>query len=56
MGAPALRALAGAGYTRLAQFTKITESELPKLHGVGPKAVGILRDALTECSLSFRAE
>ena len=50
---PALRAFAAAGYTRLDQFTKITESELLKLHGVGPKAIRLLRAALQAQGKSF---
>jgi len=43
---PALRALSAAGYTRLDQFTAITEADLRKLHGVGPKAIELIRKAL----------
>jgi hypothetical protein len=43
---PALRALAGAGIVRLDQFTKISEAELLKLHGMGPKALEQIRSAL----------
>ena len=53
IGKPAGRALAGAGYTRLDQLSKVSEAELLKLHGVGPKAIRILREALTERGLSF---
>ncbi|MBW4438321.1 MAG: hypothetical protein KME04_14375 [Pleurocapsa minor GSE-CHR-MK-17-07R] len=53
IGRPATNALKAAGYTRLAQLAGVTESDLLKLHGVGPKAVGILRDALAERGLSF---
>jgi hypothetical protein len=45
---PALRAFAAAGYSSLDQFTKLTEAELLRLHGVGPKAIRILRAALAE--------
>lgn len=54
LGKPAERALAAAGYRRLEQFTQISERDLLKLHGVGPKAVGILRQALTEQGLAFK--
>ena len=43
---PALRALSAAGYTRLDQFTAITEADLRKLHGVGPTAIELIRKAL----------
>jgi uncharacterized protein YdhG (YjbR/CyaY superfamily) len=53
LGAPAERALANAGCTRLAQLTKITEAELSRLHGMGPNALGRLCEALTLKGLSF---
>jgi hypothetical protein len=53
LGKPALRALGAAGYTRLGQLTAITEADLRKLHGVGPKAIGLIRDALSARGLSF---
>ena len=43
---PALRALSAAGYTRLAQLTNVKEADLLKLHGMGPKAIELLRSAL----------
>ena len=54
IGAPAIRALAGAGVTRLSQVTAHTEAELAALHGVGPKAIRLLRGALAQRGLSFR--
>ncbi len=56
VGAPATKALIGAGYTRLEQLAEVTESELLKLHGMGPRGIRILRDALAERNLSFRPE
>lgn len=46
VAAPAMRALARAGYTRLEQLAGVPESELAKLHGMGPKALGLLRERL----------
>lgn len=43
---PALRALAGAGIVKLSDLTKITEAQLAALHGMGPKGVRVLREAL----------
>jgi hypothetical protein len=54
LSAPARRALIGAGYTRLEHLTKAKESEILKLHGMGPNAMRILRNALNERGLSFR--
>lgn len=53
IGAPARRALVAAGYTRLDSLTRATEAELLRLHGVGPRALGVLRDALAERGRSF---
>lgn len=53
LSAPARRALAAAGYTRLVQLTNIREDELLKLHGMGPKALEQLRLALAAHGLAF---
>ena len=50
---PALRALRAAGYTHLVQLTKVKEADLLKLHGMGPKAIGLLRRALEADGQSF---
>lgn len=52
---PAVRALTGAGITRLDQLTAFSEDELCALHGIGPKAVDLLRATLHEHGLAFRA-
>lgn len=54
LSAPARRALSRAGYTRLDQLTQASESELKRLHGMGPTAIDALRIALHERNLSFR--
>lgn len=53
LGQPALRALSAAGITNLTDFTKIRENDLAKLHGIGPNALGKIKAALDEQSLSF---
>lgn len=53
LAAPARRALAQAGYARIEQFTELTEAEVRKLHGMGPKAVEEIRRALAAKGLSF---
>ena len=50
---PARRALANAGYTRIEQFTKLSEGEVGRLHGMGPKGVELIRRALAAKGLSF---
>jgi hypothetical protein len=53
IGRPATRALNGAGYDRLAQLDGVPAADLLRLHGVGPKAVAVLREALAERDLSL---
>jgi predicted flap endonuclease-1-like 5' DNA nuclease len=53
IGKPATRVLTNAGYIKLHQFTKVTETDILKLHGVGPKAVRIINEALKEKGQSF---
>jgi len=53
IGAPATGALRLAGYTRLDQLAGVPERDLAQLHGVGPKALRILREALADRGLSF---
>ncbi len=48
IGRPALRALTAAGVTRLSQIAAFSDADLLALHGVGPKAVRVLRKALSE--------
>jgi hypothetical protein len=54
LSAPARRALAGAGYTHLDQLTQVSESDVEKLHGMGPTAIAALSAALDQRGLSFR--
>ena len=51
---PALRALAGAGVRSVPALAQWTESELAALHGMGPKALAVLRDALAASGRRFR--
>jgi hypothetical protein len=54
LGAPAQRALQNIGITELSQLTGVTEDGLSQLHGMGPNALGKLREALRAMGLSFR--
>ena len=54
IGAPATRALASIGAARIEHVADRSELELLALHGFGPRALGILRDALAEQGLSLR--
>ena len=53
LSAPAHRALAGAGISRLEQLTALTEAEVKRLHGIGPSGIDQLRRALAGRGLSF---
>jgi predicted flap endonuclease-1-like 5' DNA nuclease len=56
VGGPALRALASAGVRSVADLALWTEADLARLHGMGPKALGILRDALEASGRTLRRE
>jgi len=51
---PARRALTRAGYGTLEQLTHTKESDLAKLHGMGPTAIDQLRESLHQRGLSFK--
>ncbi|MDY7230092.1 DNA-binding protein [Hyalangium rubrum] len=53
IGNPARSALEVIGITRLSQVTQLSKAELARLHGVGPKAIGILENALAARGLAF---
>jgi GNAT superfamily N-acetyltransferase len=53
IGAPARRALVGAGYSRLNQLAGVPVTELKQLHGMGPKALRVLQEALEEAGQSL---
>jgi DNA-directed RNA polymerase alpha subunit len=56
LAAPAQRALTQAAYSRLEQLTRVSDAELKKLHGMGPKALDTLRRALQDKGLSFATD
>ncbi len=53
IGAPATRALTAAGYTELRQLANVPAAELKKLHGVGPRALRLLQEALEARGMSL---
>ena len=53
IAAPAIRALNGAGYTELSQLAGVPAAELKRLHGMGPKALRLLAEALEGQGLSL---
>lgn len=55
IGAPARRALVGAGFARLEDLSGVSRTQVAALHGMGPRALGILESALAAAGLSFTA-
>lgn len=55
IGRAATRALAGAGIRTMDDVAARSEKELLAMHGVGPKAIRILTEALEERDLSLRS-
>jgi hypothetical protein len=53
IGAPATRALSNAGYRSLGQLAGVPRTELAALHGMGPKALGIIEEALSQHNLQL---
>lgn len=56
IGSPATRALEAIGITRLEQLREHRAADLLALHGVGRKAIAILRSALSDRGMSFLDE
>jgi hypothetical protein len=54
ISAPALRALLNAKITKLSQLTTYTEQEIADLHGMGPKALTLLKKSLMAMKKSFK--
>lgn len=54
LGKVAPRELAAHGLTRFEQLARVTERDLLSIHGVGPKAVTILREEMSARGLSFK--
>lgn len=54
LSGPALRALAGAGITSIAQLARWTLADLSELHGTGPKALTALQAALSASGSHFK--
>jgi hypothetical protein len=54
LSGPALRALAHAGVRSMDDVTRWTERDLGALHGMGPKGVRVLRDAMAASGRQFR--
>ncbi len=55
LAAPARRAQAGAGITRLDDLARFSEKEIAGLNGIGPNALNTLRNAMAAAGLAFAA-
>ncbi len=54
VGKVAPNALAENGFHTLKDLTKISEIELLKIHGVGPKAIRIFKEEMKKLGLSLK--
>ena len=54
LSGPALRALAHAGIRTMAQLSQCTERDIAALHGMGPKGIRTLKQALAAQGRHFR--
>ncbi len=55
MSGPSLRALHNGGIRSLASLAKWRKADLAALHGIGPKALGVLTLALKAKGRGFKA-
>ena len=53
---PAVRALSSVGVVRLDQVTRFSEAELLALHGMGPKAIRLIKEALRAKGKSLKVD
>ena len=53
LGGPARGALEHAGISTLVKLSQYSERDILKLHGVGPKSIPTLRQALQDAGLRF---
>jgi hypothetical protein len=53
LSAPARSALEHAGISTLTKLSQYSEREILKLHGMGPKSIPILRQALQDAGMTF---
>lgn len=54
LSGPALRALATAGIRSMAELARHSKDELAGLHGMGPKGIRMLEEALAATGRRFR--
>jgi DNA-directed RNA polymerase alpha subunit len=54
LSSPARSALEASGITTVTELAQHSEREILKLHGMGPKSLPVLRQALLDAGLSFQ--
>ena len=54
VGRPAINALFSMGYRYLEDLAEINEKELLAIHGVGPKAIRILRQQFSDLNVKSK--
>ena len=54
LAAPARRALESQGITTVSTLSRWTETDIRKLHGMGPSTIPKLRAALKQAGLKFK--
>ena len=55
IGKPAATALAALEANSLGEVSQFTEAELLATHGIGPKAIRILKEVLAQRNIDFKA-
>lgn len=56
LAAPALRALDSVDVTCLEELAEFTYQQIADLHGMGPNALGKLKEALKAAKLEFKSD
>lgn len=55
LSGPTLRALAHAGIRSMAELARLNEEEVAALHGMGPKGIRLLKEALAAEALASKS-
>lgn len=55
IAAPAMRALASVRVEKVEDLARFTEKEIADLHGMGPNALGKLKEAMKAAGVEFKS-
>lgn len=55
IAAPAMRALASVRVTSVEDLARFSEKEISELHGMGPNALGKLKEAMKAAGVEFKS-